>query len=456
MKKAILFLVIAVVLESTYGKFPRFKDHQEEIYTPDVDVGQPLILTPYLEKNQIQDAREAAEVHLDAFKDVVSYSGYFNVDKENNGSLFFWFFPSADNYTNDPVVLWLQGGPGSSSLYGLFDENGPFIVEEDGNVTLREYSWHKNQSVIYIDQPVGTGFSFSESFVTNQTEVGAHLYDALTQFFTLFPELQTNDFFVSGESYAGKYIPAIGYTIFENNPTAELKINLQGLLIGNGLSDPINQVSYGDLLYQLGLTDKNGLENYHNQEQQLIEYIKNEDFSSAINAFNNIFDYYENNTELFNVYNYLKDELDDSDAYARFLNTAEVRQALHVGNQQYSSLSYDVYDGLMNDMMKSVAPWVSTLLSNYRVLIFNGQLDVIVNYILTANYLQKLDFSSAKEYKNATRKVWHVNNKTAGYSKVAGNLTEVLVRNAGHMVPAEQPEAAYQLLYRFIRGLSLE
>jgi len=182
--------------------------------------------------------------------------------------LFFWFFPSASNYSTDPVLLWLQGGPGVSSLYGLFAENGPFDVV-NGTVRLREYSWHKNYSVLYIDQPVGTGYSFTHGrYVSNQTQVGEHLYSALTQFFTVFSELQKNAFFISGESYGGKYVPAISYTIHQRNPTALVKINLQGLIIGNGLSDPIHQFNYGDLLYQIGLIDINTLHLFEDQEKK--------------------------------------------------------------------------------------------------------------------------------------------------------------------------------------------
>ncbi|XP_076253486.1 venom serine carboxypeptidase-like [Rhynchophorus ferrugineus] len=455
MKLLVTIVALIVTLKGSHSRFPFLKQKPRN-YVCTGDNGEPLILTPYLESNRFQEARNAAEVHLDAFQDVVSYSGYFNVDKENNASLFFWYFPSANDYQNDPVVLWLQGGPGSSSLYGLFIENGPFAVESDGSVSLREYSWHKNHSLIFIDQPVGTGFSYTNNFyVTNQTEVGNHLYDALTQFFTLFPELQKNDFFISGESYAGKYVPAIGYTILKNNPTASLKINLQGLLIGNGLSYPLYQMIYGYFLYQIGLTDKNGVQTYNEIERMIIELINKEDYARATEVFNGFFDYFISDTGLENVYNFLKQELDDPDYWETFLNSDEVRKALHVGNQVYSSQSDPVYDSLKPDMMKSVAPWISELLSNYRILLYNGQLDIIVCYISTANYLQVLDFDSTEEYLNATRKVWYVDDYVAGFSKSAGNLTEVMVRNAGHMVPADQPKAAYDLLYKFVRNIRL-
>lgn len=102
--------------------------------------------------------------------------------------------------------------------------------------------------------------------------------------------------------------------------------------------------------------------------------------------------------------------------------------------------------------MQSVAPWISTLLSHYRVLTYNGQLDIIVAYPLTENYLQNLQFSGADQYKRAERFQWRVGTDLAGYVKQAGNLTEVLVRNAGHMVPTDQPKWAWDLMSRFTRN----
>lgn len=125
---------------------------------------------------------------------------------------------------------------------------------------LNDYSWAKRHSVIYIDNPVQTGFSFTEGgFARNQTKVGEDLYQALKQFFLLFPELQSNEFYVTGESYAGKYVPSISHTIITNNPGSDLKINLKGMAIGNGLSDPEHQIlKYSDYLFQIGLIDSNG------------------------------------------------------------------------------------------------------------------------------------------------------------------------------------------------------
>lgn len=304
--------------------------------------------------------------------------------------------------------------------------------------------------MIYIDNPVGTGFSFTdkdEGYARNERDVGQNLLTGLQQFFTLFPDLQKNDFFLTGESYGGKYVPAIGKSIFEDSRRLDRddtkpKINLKGLSIGNGLSDPLHQLDYGDYLYQLGLIDSNGRDQFVALQNKGADCIKAKDFKGAFEVFDQLInmDQYPQgslfkNLTGFDVYfNYLK-TVDDGDApLGQFLQSAETRRAIHVGNNAFHDLGgadNKVELHLLEDVCDSVADWVAELLSHYPVLIYNGQLDIIVAYPLTENYLKNLQFSGADEYKKAPRTIWRVDNDVAGYVKQAGNLTEVLVRNAG-------------------------
>jgi vitellogenic carboxypeptidase-like protein len=132
-----------------------------------------------------------------------SYSGYFTVNETTGSNMFFWYFPAQNGNASAPLLLWLQGGPGASSMFGLFSENGPFTVAADGaSLIANPYTWNTEFSLIYIDNPVGAGFSFTQSnsgYVQNQQDVANDLYSALTQFFQVFPELQTVDFYATGE-----------------------------------------------------------------------------------------------------------------------------------------------------------------------------------------------------------------------------------------------------------------
>lgn len=219
-----------------------------------------MLLSNLIKNGESDEARKLARFDSKHFLNVTSYAGYLNVNPQFNSNLWFWFFPAEgtehfynhdldtdDDYTdnfaskirndeywrndNAPLILWLQGGPGGSSLFGLFTEIGPFVIGEDElTIKLSDNSWHKKYSLLFIDNPVGSGFSFTDDagLTKNSTQVGEQLYEGLVQFYNLFPWLQRNPMYIAGESYAGKYIPSIGYQIYRNNKRNwTFKINLQ-------------------------------------------------------------------------------------------------------------------------------------------------------------------------------------------------------------------------------------
>ncbi|KAG8556327.1 hypothetical protein GDO81_018029 [Engystomops pustulosus] len=155
-------------------------------------------------------------------------------------------------------------------MFGLFVEHGPYVVTKNLTLVHREFSWTNTYSVLYIDNPVGTGFSFTRDdrgYVVNQDDVGRDLYSALTQFFQIFPEYQKNEFYATGESYAGKYVPAIGYYIHTHNPTAKVKINFKGIAIGAVLG-----IDVAFTLKNVVLGDLEGVE-LDREGQQLVQRV---------------------------------------------------------------------------------------------------------------------------------------------------------------------------------------
>ncbi|CAH1179180.1 unnamed protein product [Phaedon cochleariae] len=419
--------------------------------------GEPLILTPLIRENKIREARVAATVNFEGFLGIKSFSGYLTVDEIYNSNLFFWFFPSQNDYENDPVLLWLQGGPGSPSMYAVFQEHGPFVFKDENTLGLAKETWTRNHSVIYIDSPAGTGWSYTTGgYAQNQTKVGRDLHEALQQFFTLFPELVKNEFFITGESYGGKYVPALAYTILKQRGLAKVEINLKGLAIGNGMSDPEHQIKYANYAYQHGFVDSTVRDAMAALEERAVEHIRNEEYVEASDLMNQDFggegSLFYDASGISNVYNYLN-AIDDGIGDAmmdKYFSRADVREALHVGSTTFGD--ENVYANLEYDIPKPITSWVAELLSHYRILFYNGQLDIIVAYPMMVEYLQALNFSSAEEYKVANRYQWYVGDDLAGYVKYAGNLTEVLVRNAGHMVPADQPVWASDLITKFTRN----
>ena len=235
--------------------------------------------------------------------------------------LFYWLIKSrsyVDRHNTDadstsdspPLVIWLNGGPGCSSLGGLLEEHGPFFLERNPNTaTTRQhnphpyrlvhnrYSWSNYADVLYVDQPVGVGFSHlhdQRHLVRTEGRVAQDFYRALTYFLTRHhPQYRHRRIYLSGESYAAKYIPAIaGYILNQNRcliknrpalddadwahynntfyslglPTScpddesasapSLHMNLSGLLIGNGDYSPLLQrFASRPITLSLGLMD---------------------------------------------------------------------------------------------------------------------------------------------------------------------------------------------------------
>jgi len=311
---------------------------------------------------------------------------------------------------------------------------------------------------LYIDQPVGTGFSYTKNdlgFATNQEMVADDLYEALKQFYTMFPHLLKQDFYVTGESYAGKYVPAISYKIHQMNsqPDNVMSMPLKGLAIGDGLCDPLHQMDYGDFLYQVGLLDNADKSEVDKLADLAKISMELEQWHQATTEFDDILDIVENRTGLTFYYNYLLSQQPaDFSNYPKFLEKPEVRRSIHVGNLTYDDISLVVHEHLFDDMSKTIRPWLEALLeSNYKVMIYNGQLDVIIPFAQTENFLNALEWSGKYIYAMAPRTIWKVQGDVAGYARKAKNLTQVMVRNAGHILPYDQPKWAFDMIQRFVQ-----
>lgn len=432
----------------------------------EADPGEPLFLTPYIKNKDYRTARDLSEVKgIDSSLRYHSHAGFFTVNEALNSNMYFWFFPAQNGDTKAPLLLWLQGGPGGSSLFGLFNENGPLMVDKSGNVQPRPVNWNEEYSIMYIDNPVGTGFSFTDSdegYSTNEDQVADNLYECLQQFFLVFSDYQNNDFYVTGESYAGKYIPAIAYKIHQANPSATLKINMKGVAIGDGLCDPVNMVGgYADLMQQFGLADSMQAAYVKKQSDAAIAEIKAGNYVNAFQIFDELLNgdtipypsYFTNITGSTNYFNILKSTgTEDFGYYGAFIEKPEVRKEIHVGNLTYND-GAKVEKYLIADVMQTMAPQLATVMNNYKVLLYNGQLDVIVGGPLTERFLLVLNWDGAGAYAQADRHVWKIKStdtEVAGFVRQVNDLTQVILRGAGHIVPHDQPERALDMLNRFI------
>lgn len=178
----------------------------QSLYTTNSKGQKEREIDGHLEKFNLRTKKvDPKKLNVD---NVTQYSGYLD-NEEDDKHLFYWFFESRNDPKNDPVVLWLNGGPGCSSLTGLFMELGPSSINEKGEVVYNPSSWNENANVIFLDQPVNVGYSYSSGKVSNTVAAGKDVYALLTLFFKQFPQYAKQPFHISGESYAGHYILSV-------------------------------------------------------------------------------------------------------------------------------------------------------------------------------------------------------------------------------------------------------
>jgi cathepsin A (carboxypeptidase C) len=185
------------------------------------------------------DVHKSSSENAGPFVNETWYSGLVTVN-DKGGDMFYWWFESRNDTANDPLVLWLTGGPGCSSEIALFIENGPYKFLDDNKTMVgNPYSWNSNANLLYVDQPIGTGFSNPNGsrLDRHEEQIADHMFTFMSRFLEKYPQLQGKDFYITGESYAGHFVPAITHA-FVFKYKDQLKLNVKGMGIGNGLVDP--------------------------------------------------------------------------------------------------------------------------------------------------------------------------------------------------------------------------
>ncbi|CAH1417948.1 unnamed protein product [Lactuca virosa] len=174
------------------------------------------------------------------------YAGYVTLDVDHGKKLFYYYVLSERDPSKDPVVLWLNGGPGCSSFDGFVFEHGPFKFEKTGGMRmpklhLNPYAWNKISNMIFLDSPVGVGLSYSNTktdYITSDTITASDSHKFLLEWFKIYPEYLSNPFFIAGESFAGIYIPTLCDQVIKGLDAGDKPIlNFKGYIIGNGVCD---------------------------------------------------------------------------------------------------------------------------------------------------------------------------------------------------------------------------
>ncbi|KAK9168616.1 hypothetical protein Syun_000756 [Stephania yunnanensis] len=405
-----------------------------------------------------------------------------------------WRRISSRNSTDDPVVIWLTGGPGCSSELALFYENGPFKIADNLSLILNEYGWDKVSNLIYVDQPTGTGFSYSSDrrdLRHDETGVSNDLYDFLQvsfqmtlekelkdvspsilvmtgscfAFFIEHPQFAKNDFFITGESYAGHYIPAFAARVHQGNKAKEgLHVNLKGFAIGNGLTDPaIQYQAYTDYALDMGIiqeSDRNRINKILPACELAIKLCGTDGKITCAASFlicNTIFASILNRAGNINHYDIRKKCVGqlcyDFSNLIKFLNQKPVRHALGVGDIEFVSCSPAVYQGMLMDWMRNLEIGIPALLEDgVKLLVYAGEYDLICNWLGNYRWVNAMEWSGQQNFTANPNVPFNVDGAEAGLLKSYGPLSFLKVHDAGHMVPMDQPKAALEMLTRWTRG----
>ncbi|KAI8887577.1 peptidase S10, serine carboxypeptidase [Backusella circina FSU 941] len=418
--------------------------------------------------------------------DVKQISGYLDVG--NDKHFFFWFFESRNKPEKDPLVLWLNGGPGCSSLTGLFMELGPCTVNEEGtDTTINKYSWNDKANVVFLDQPLNVGYSHGSGGASDTNAAAKDVYAFLQLFFKEFPQYADLDFHIAGESYAGHYIPAIGGTInkhnkgefnslelFENAHTLSA-VNLKSLMIGNGLTDPLIQYKY---YAEMACKNSYGpvlkpevckrMEDDYPTCARLIEncYESQSVFACLPAAMkcnkDQITPYQQTGMNPYDVREKCKGGnlcYEILGSVQNYLNRPEVMKEVGAQVEKYESCNMQINFRfqMAGDWMRPYVDEVPDLLEdNIKILVYAGDADFICNWMGNKAWTVALQWDGYEEFSAANDTEWYSERlgKQGGELRRTedGRFAFLRVFGAGHMVPYDQPESGLDMLQQWVSG----
>ncbi|WOL14246.1 serine carboxypeptidase-like 42 [Canna indica] len=414
------------------------------------------------------------------------FAGYVDVDVKAGRSLFYYFVEADGDPEKKPLSLWLNGGPGCSSVGGgAFTELGPFFPEGNGRGLRRnKYSWNKVSNLLFVESPAGVGWSYSNTtsdYTCGDKSTAKDMYTFLLRWYEKFPELRSRDLFLTGESYAGHYIPQLANVLLKHNwHSTGFKFKIKGVAIGNPLlrldrDAPATYEffwSHGMISDEIGLTimSKCDFEDYtfsspHNVSKTCNEAIEkaNAVVGDYINDYDVILDVcypqiVEQELRLRKYVTKISVGVDVCMSLERYFyfNLPEVQSALHA-NRTKLPYSWSMCSGLLKysdvDGNINMLPLLKRIIMHkIPVWVFSGDQDSVVPLLgsrtLVRELAHDLKFGVTVPYG-----VWFHKGQVGGWVTEYGNLlTFATVRGASHMVPFAQPARALTLFTSIVHG----
>ncbi|XP_072973128.1 serine carboxypeptidase-like 17 [Typha angustifolia] len=430
--------------------------------------------------------------HLPGFRGRLPFyleTGYVSVDEEKGVELFYYFITSERSPSEDPVLLWLTGGPGCSAFSGLVDEIGPLkFVKSPYNGSLPNLvyfpdSWTKVANIIFLDSPVGTGFSFSaspEGYYVGDLSSSMQVHSFIIKWFIDHPQFLSNPFYVSGDSYAGKLVPLIAQIISEGtNYGNDLVLNLKGYLIGNpATGEKIDQNSKVPYAHGVGIIS--------DQIYELVQrHCEGEDYKHPCNVLcAKMLDTVEELISKVQKTNILEPKCPRASpkpkskvermyvgiryrellgppepppsfkcrTYVHLLNyywanSKSTQEALHVKKgtvREWQRCNDDL--PYTKDLHSSIKHHLNLTSRGYRALVYSGDHDLVVPFLGTQEWVRSLNFPIVSDWRS-----WNFGGQSAGFTiTYSNNMTFATVKGAGHTAPEYRPKECLAMIRRWL------
>ncbi|KAI9515013.1 Retinoid-inducible serine carboxypeptidase [Dissostichus eleginoides] len=408
--------------------------------------------------------------------------GYVTV--RDGAHMFWWLYGPSEGQSAGPsglpLILWLQGGPGGSgSGFGNFEEIGPL----DRDLEPRKASWVQAASVLFVDNPVGTGFSYTDrpdAFATNVATVASDMLVLLQHFFTQRADLQSVPFYIFSESYGGKMAAALSLELTKAITQGTVKCNFAGVALGDSWISPLDSVmTWGPYLYTTSLLDDVGLADVSSAAEAVKRAVEQEQFEKATELWSVLETVVEQNSNGVNFYNILTQEPDESRSSAAGEDYISLQVRRHIRPLHRQSLSQlmngpirkklgiipqnvtwggqaeEVFSYMAGDFMRPVVDVVDQLLSaGVNVTVYNGQLDLIVDTMGQELWVKRLKWEGLPVF-NKMR--WTPlddptsQGVTGAFCKTYKNFGFYWILKAGHMIPSDQGPMALQMMKMITR-----
>ncbi|POO03566.1 Serine carboxypeptidase-like [Trema orientale] len=425
------------------------------------------------------------------------YAGYVTVNQTHGRALFYWFFEAINKPQDKPLVLWLNGGPGCSSIgFGAAEELGPFFPQKGSKPKLKfnPYTWNNAANLLFLESPIGVGFSYSNTSsdikALGDTITAKDSYIFLINWFGRFPQYQSHEFYIAGESYAGHYVPQLSEVIFDRNKRVPKRnyINLKGFMIGNALldddTDQTGMIDYAwdhavisDRLYE-GIKSKcnfsdpspqnecNHLLNQYFDVYKIIDmyslYTSRcvDDIRNSTNSTRQqlpVFQRFRANNLFSESHGWHKRPAGydpcASDYTEVYFNRPDVQAALHANITKIPYPWTHCSDNITfwNDAPASILPIIRKLKDGgLRIWVYSGDTDGRIPVTSTRYTLRKLGLEITQDWTP-----WYNSRQVGGWTVEYKGLVFVTVRGAGHEVPQFAPRQSLLLIEHFLTNRKL-